>query len=223
MKICVLIPAYNEAEHLDTLLAEVTPFVQDVIVVDDGSEDGSSQVASARGARVVRHEQNLGKGAALRTGFDYVLKGDWDAVITMDGDGQHDPRDVPGFLAMAGNADVVIGNRMTDPRNMPLVRLLTNKGMSLLISLLTRQKIPDTQCGFRLMTRKVLKNLVFATSNFESESEILIAACKDKYTVVSVPIQTIYRQEKSKIRPVRDAVRFLKLILKGPHGRTKKR
>jgi len=222
MKTCVLIPVYNEAGHLKQLIRDVRSVIPEVIVVDDGSCDGSEQIAQQYGARVIRHEKNLGKGAALRTGFDTVLDGEWEAVITMDGDGQHDYQDIPAFVRAAAQADMVIGNRMANPENMPLVRFLTNKSMSLLISSLTGQNIPDTQCGFRLIRREVLKNLDFATSNFESESEILIEASRKRYRIVSVPIKTIYREEKSKIRPVRDTLRFLKLILIGIHGRSKK-
>ena len=115
--------------------------------------------AQAR-AVVLKTGGKSGKGNALKVGFDYVLKNGYEALIAMDGDGQHSPSDIAAFVAcyQNTNADIVTGNRMHNPRGMPLVRLATNRFMSWLISLFCHQDIPDTQCGFRLIKTKVLRS-----------------------------------------------------------------
>ncbi len=135
-----------------------------------------------------------------------MLKNGYEALIAMDGDGQHSPSDIAAFVAcyQNTNADIVSGNRMHNPKGMPLVRLATNRLMSWLISLICRQHIPDTQCGFRLIKTKVLQAIKLESSDFEIETEVLIKASKKGFKIASVGIQTIYRDEVSKIQPVRD-------------------
>jgi len=221
MKICVIIPVYNEADHIGQLVADVKKQLSDVVVVDDGSRDGSAESARPAGAVVLTHETNRGKGAALATGFAYALKGGWDAVLIMDGDGQHACEDIRAFCSAAEDADVIVGNRLLDARNMPLVRYLTNRFMSFVVSRSAGCRIPDSQCGFRLIRRRVLATVVCGTEHYEAESELLVEAARQGYRIVSVPVKTIYRKEKSKIRPFTDTIRFIKLMA-GLHGREQK-
>ena len=216
MKTCVIIPTYNEAREIGGLIKEVMRHNLDVVVVDDGSNDNTPQIAGESGAFVLRNAKNQGKGASLIRGFDYALGKGYEAVITMDGDGQHLPEDLPFFIRLAKYSDsgIIIGNRMQKAKNMPLARFLTNKALSCLISGIAKQKIPDTQCGFRLIKRRVLEEVKLSTNNYETESEILLRCSRLGQRIESVPIKTVYRGQKSRINPVMDSFRFLRFILK---------
>ena len=211
MKIAIVIPAHNEAQAIGPLVAAVRGLGYDCIVIDDGSSDQTAEMASAAQAVVIRTGYKSGKGNALKLGFDYVLKNDYEALIAMDGDGQHAPSDLAAFVEcyQKTGADLVNGNRMGDTKNMPWLRRATNRFMSWLISLFCHQQVPDTQCGFRLVRTDVLRKITLVSTNFEIETEVLIKASKKGFTIASVPIQTIYRDEVSKIRPVRDTLRFI--------------
>lgn len=218
MKLCVIIPTYNEENNIADLISRIKAQGLDVLIIDDGSVDNTYNIVKGFKEQVVliKNEVNLGKGASLLRGFQYALDNNYDAVITMDGDGQHDPGDIAFFTRLAQYSDsaVIIGNRMNRTKNMPLLRLLTNKFMSWLISLVAKQKIPDTQCGFRLIKKDVLKALDLSTDKFETESEILIQASRKGFKIESVPINTIYADEKSSINPFLDTVRFIRFIVK---------
>lgn len=216
LKICAIIPSYNESKTIGALVTKVRSLGLDVIVVDDGSSDETAEIAKAAGAHVLRNSQNKGKGASLKTSFRYVLTKDYDAVITMDGDGQHAPEDIHKFidLARGGNIDLIIGNRMADCKNMPGLRRATNSFMSFLISLICGQNFPDSQCGFRLIRRNVLEKINLFCSNYEIETEAIIAAHRQGFKIKFIPIQTIYAQQTSQINPVIDTIRFFKYIFK---------
>jgi len=215
MRTCIIIPTYNEAGAIGDLVEKIRRQDLDVLVVDDGSIDNTSGIAREKGAVVLRNPRNEGKGASLKEGFDFALGKDYDAVITMDGDGQHRPDDIPYFMRLAKSSEggIFIGNRMSKARNMPLPRLWTNKFMSWLISVIAKQRIPDTQCGFRLIKKGVLKKVRLKTSKYETESEILIGAARAGFRIESVPIKAVYSGEKSKINPVVDTLRFIRFII----------
>lgn len=216
MKTCILIPAHNESAAIGQLVSNLRNRQLPVLVVDDGSSDGTGQIAQEKGATVLRNEQKMGKGRSLQKGFEYVLEQGYDHVIIMDGDGQHDVDDIGQFLqkALEHPASIVTGTRMQNYEGMPMVRLWTNRFMSCLISLLCRQKIPDTQCGFRLISREVLKNIKLTSSDFEIETEILVQASRKGFKIYSVPIKTIYGDEVSKIHPFKDTFRFFVYLTK---------
>ena len=211
MKVAVVIPAHNEAQAIGPLVEAVRAFGYDCIVIDDGSVDRTNEVAVQAHAITLKTPVRSGKGKALKLGFDYVLNNGYEALIAMDGDGQHSPSDIPAFIDcyQKTKADVINGNRMHNPQGMPLVRLATNHFMSWLISLFCRQNIPDTQCGFRLIKTKVLQVIKLESSDFEIETEVLIKASKKGFKIASVGIQTIYSNEVSKIQPMRDTFRFI--------------
>jgi glycosyltransferase involved in cell wall biosynthesis len=211
MKLCVLIPAHNEANAIAGLVDGVHAKGLDVVVVDDGSTDRTSALAKEKGAYVIVHPEKKGKGLSLQDGFKYVLSQGYDGVVMMDGDGQHAVEDLNQFISLAlkDPQSVITGNRMNDVEKMPPLRLWTNRFMSGLISLACGQKIPDTQCGFRYIGAGVLKQLPLLSGEFEIETEILMKAAKRKIPIHSVAIQTIYQNEVSKIRPVKDTLRFI--------------
>ncbi|MBF0330630.1 MAG: glycosyltransferase family 2 protein [Candidatus Omnitrophica bacterium] len=215
-KICILIPAYNEARTIADVVKYVRSKGLDVLVVDDGSSDNSAQLAKDAGATVLVNFKNQGKGFSMQRGFDYIISRDYDALITMDADGQHAVDDLDGFINLYNSArpDVICGNRMQEHKDMPFVRLLTNKVMSGLISLVCRQKVYDSQCGYRLIRCEVLRNVQLSSTAFEIESEVLIKASKKHFRIASVPVQTIYGQEVSKINPFFDTARFIVYIVR---------
>jgi glycosyltransferase involved in cell wall biosynthesis len=219
MKICILIPGYNESRTISQIVSNARKVIDDVVVVDDGSKDNTAQLAQDAGATVLKHEVNKGKGAALKTGFDYVIKNGYEAVITMDSDGQHDPNDIYTFLNATNKfkSGIIIGSRMNDISTMPAVRKCTNKLTSYVNSTFAHQRIEDSQSGFRLITTDVLKTVKLETDRFETESEILIKASKAGFRIISVPIKTIYGEEKSKIRPIKDTLTFIRLFFRSLH------
>ena len=210
-----LIPAYNEAARVGEVVAVARRHVDNVVVVDDGSTDETVAAAERGGATVLRHPQNRGKGAAIATALDYFERSDAELAVLLDADGQHDPSEIDKFVNAADTerADVVVGTRMGDVRRMPRVRLWTNQFTSWVTSKLAGQRIPDSQCGFRLLRRTVLKDLRPSTARFETETEMLIQAGRAGHKIVSVPIRTIYDAGRSsRIHPWQDAVRFFKLV-----------
>ena len=214
-KIWVVIPAYNEGETIGAVLDDLKKKEIPVLVIDDGSQDSTAEVVEGKGVLLIRNERNLGKGLALKKGIDYLFKNeDFDYVITMDADNQHSSEDLDKFLKAAeNNDDFVVGNRMQNPEGMPKIRVFTNKLMSWLISKITKQKIPDSQCGFRLIKRKVLEKLNIETNKFQIESEIIIKAARLGVPIKFIPIRSIYyKKALSKIHPLLDTLRFIRFL-----------
>ena len=214
---CALIPAVDAAQTIGEVVRQVRAHGLSVVVIDDGSRDQTAAVASAQGAIVISHLRNQGKGCALRTGFEYALRSRYDGVVTLDGDGQHDPAEIPQLIDAGErqHAGVVLGNRMANGLAMPALRRWTNALMSAIVSGVARQRIPDSQCGFRFIRREVLEDLPLRAKRFEIEAELVAAAALRKWKIVSVPVRGIYRRaQASRIRPLRDAVRFVGVVLR---------
>jgi glycosyltransferase involved in cell wall biosynthesis len=210
--ILALIPAWNEATRIGPIV-EATLTHLPVLVVDDGSHDDTSAVAKAAGAAGVRHPQNQGKGVALMTGFDWALKRDYEAIVTLDADGQHDPADIPKFLAAyeAGVGELIIGQR--DFSQMPFPRGYTNPFGSWLLSLALETRIYDNQSGFRLHSRRFLETLDLTTTGFELEVEVIVQAVCQGIPIGWVDIRTIYGIDKvSYFHPLKDSARFLGMV-----------
>lgn len=218
---CVLIPGYNEAGRIGRVVENVRKQCKEVVVVDDGSKDTTAEEARKAGAYVIVHEVNKGKGAAINTGIDHAISKDYEFVITMDADGQHDPQEISGFISefRRSSPDAVIGNRMYDPKGMPFVRRMTNYFMSWLVSREMGQKVPDISNGFRLYSRKILPYVKSEHAGFASEQEVLLRLSDAGAKISSAPVTTIYGDEKSKIHPVRDTLRFFAMLRK--HRREK--
>ena len=218
MKIAVIIPAFNPGDALKQTIAGVRKAISggDIIVVDDGSTDNTAEIAREEKVILLSHPQNRGKGEALKTGFKKALELQKEAVITIDADGQHDPRFIPQFLRVGGRGDydIIIGSRMGYTENMPFPRFLSNKITSFLVSWLAGQRIEDSQSGYRFIKTDVLRNISLSTSRYETESELLIKAGAMGYRIGAIKIDTIYGEQRSFVHPLLDTIRFVILILK---------
>ena len=213
---CVVIPALNAAQTIGRLVRASKAHGLDVVVVDDGSRDRTAAAASEAGALVISHLRNQGKGCALRTGFEYAVRAQYDGIVTMDGDGQHDPTDIP-HLIHAGeheHAALVLGNRLTNGLPMPRVRQWTNRLMSSIVSALSGQRIPDSQCGFRVIRAEVLADVPLRAQRFEIETELVLAAAARRWKIISVPVRSIYDNHRSHIQLARETARFIGVILR---------
>ena len=208
----VVIPCLNEASHIATVITSVQRHVTTVFVIDDGSRDNTAAIARKLGAEVLQHDHPRGKGAALQTGWLYAQQKGFQWALTMDGDGQHSAGDISRFFESAERtgADLIVGNRMAKPAGMPRLRFLVNRWMSERISGLAGMSLPDSQCGFRLMNLETWAKLPVNAAHFEIESDVLLAFAVHQCAIEFVPIEVIYKNEQSKIHPVRDTVRWLR-------------
>lgn len=212
----VLIPAKDEEGHIAELVRRCKVHVEKVLVVDDGSTDRTAEAAATAGAHTLRHSVNQGKGCAIRAGLKRLLDEGHDAIVLLDGDMQHLPEEIPAFFQVARdtNADLIVGSRMGNTRAMPMRKYLTNRIMSGWISGVCGQNIPDTQCGFRLVRPRAATIICEECHcrGYDLESEmLLVAACRD-LRIASAPITTIYSGQQSKIRLLRDTLRFVRLM-----------
>jgi glycosyltransferase involved in cell wall biosynthesis len=196
-------------------IKKVLPFAE-IAVVNDGSPDDSGRVAKQAGAMVLTHDINQGKGEALRTGFDYVVKKGFDYVISIDADLQHRPEDLKLFIEKLGQegADLIVGARDFSFRNMPFDRVVTNFVSSLILTLLSGQRIRDSQSGYRLISCDILKAVKLNCRKYDLESEILIKAGRKGFKIGEVPIATVYEGSHSFINPLVDTGRFIKICWK---------
>jgi len=217
-KICILIPAYNAELTIGSVLKKIEPLEIDTIVVDDGSSDETKRVASEYGVHLLEHISNLGKGAALRTGFQYILQRGYQLVITLDADGQHDPSEIPSLLRIFQSVkpDILIASRAGEFERMTFLRRFWNRLGAKAVARLCRSDITDSQSGFRLIRIDVLREVTLSTSRFETELELLIKACKRGFSVLCVPIATpkIDGTASSHFRPVADTWQECKLFLR---------
>jgi glycosyltransferase involved in cell wall biosynthesis len=210
-----VIPAYGEQKHVGDIVRRTRLQLDHVLVVDDGSNDQTARRSREAGAEVIVHNQNRGKGEAIKTGLRHWLDRQFARVIILDADGQHLPEEIDRFMAAAVTAakpTLFLGNRMNNLAGMPFIRRVVNRYMSKQISGLCGQRIPDTQCGFRMLDRQLIPELLGGGQRFDYETEMLIIACRKGFRIESIPITTVYSDEVSKIRPARDAIRFFKMM-----------
>jgi glycosyltransferase involved in cell wall biosynthesis len=214
-RIAAVIPAYQEARHIAEVARRTRAQLEQVLVVDDGSNDETAEQARAGGAEVILHPRNCGKGETIRTGLRHWFDAGMDYIVLLDADGQHRPEEIPRFIQAAnGNPDIRIflGSRMSDTASMPFIRRIVNRYMSGKVSRACGQRIPDTQCGFRMLHRDLIPDLLGGADRFDYETEMLLVASRKGYRIVAVPITTVYSDEISSINPVRDTLRFFALM-----------
>ena len=190
----VCMPAYNEENLIFDLIKKIEPFVDKVVVCDDGSTDKTEQKARDAGAHVIRHKKNLGKGGAMKSLFNYAKNIDADIVITMDGDGQFLPEEIPRIMkpVIEQKADVVLGYRFDDADDMPTYRKFGNKFLDKMTSLASELPFRDTQGGFRAYSKKAIQLIQFSTNGFGVDSEIVVNASKQNLKIVEEKVTVIY-------------------------------
>lgn len=222
----IICPAYNEDMFIEPLISQIKKHINpndEIVVIDDGSTDRTVDVLKSSKVKIISHSKNYGKGMAIRTGLKYFLETKHNYVLFMDGDGQHEPKDIIKFRTcfVKKNAEVVIASRFrtnTWQRNMPFSRkfsnLLTRFGLWILYNGFV---IEDSQNGFRGYTRKVAESLIFETNGYEAETEILIDAYLKGFSFDVVPIESIYHEHhrNSKFSLLMDTWKIPKVMLKG--------
>ena len=220
--ISVIVPAFDEEANIGSVLDSIhgvlvqAGFPYEIIVVNDGSSDKTSEVVKENNVVLVNHTKNLGKGAAIRTGLQRARGG---VVVTIDADGSHPPRDIPRLVypLINGNVDAVIGSRFTNEHgkvSTSELRLLGNRIINYAFLLLTRKRIADTQSGFRAYKREAFRKLSIRSSGFEAESEITLKMLKRGFSIKEVPIDCEPRDNgSSKVKSFKDGFKILKSIL----------
>lgn len=209
MKTAVVIAAYNEAKHIAAVVKGVRAAGYTwIIVVDDGSRDHTAELAKKAGATVLKHIINCGKGAAMKTGADYAAEEKADVIVFLDGDGQHDPKEIPRFMAeiRAGN-DIVFSYRR-QARHMPLARRLGRWTLTHAVTALYRVRLQDILCGYRAATRRGYRNVRWHSSGYGVESEMVALTGKHRLRYSQIPINTIYH-DRYKGMTVIDGLRIL--------------
>ena len=218
MGICIVIPAFNAAATIINVVAETRALGHPILVVDDGSTDGTAERLAALNVRVLRHAVNRGKGAALRTGFSWALENGCSAVITIDSDGQHDPTAIPLLLATAleRRVDILIASRSTQFGEMAGLRNSWNRFGVWCVRKKTGFEITDSQSGFRYYSARLLSGIELTANGYELEMEVLMKAWRGGFTIGSLPIaaRVADGRSTSHFRPVRDTWNICMTFLK---------
>jgi glycosyltransferase involved in cell wall biosynthesis len=215
-RVLAVIPAHDEAPRISAVVRGARVHLP-VLVVDDGSSDDTARIAREAGAQILEQRPNAGKGAALRAGFRQALMGGFDGAVTLDGDGQHDPAEIPALLAafLEGTAgarpDLVVGQR--DFGRMPPLRRLANSTGGIAFSWAVGTHVPDNQSGYRLVGRRLMEAaLASREDGFELEVEMLATCIALGWQVSWVPIRTIYAGQPSHIRPAAHVRHFVRAV-----------
>jgi len=210
-RFAVAIPAFEAAPSIATVVQRVLAMSAEVVVVDDGSGDATGAAARACGVPVLTNTVNLGKGRALKVAFDHLFGSGYDAVVTLDADGQHPPEEMPKLLApWREGADLVLGTRAHLYGAMGRVRRASNGTSSWLISHVAGATLPDCQTGYRLYTRSLIETIGFPEPRFEAESAVLVRAVRRGFRVVGVPVRLDEADGRatSHYRPIVDSLRI---------------
>ena len=214
-KIIAAIPCFNEARYIGSVVIESKKFAESVVVIDDGSTDATAEIAAEAGAMVHKHGQNRGYGAAIRSAFAKGRQLEADVLVTLDGDGQHDPSDIPNLVkpVVEGEADVVVGSRFLGlGKRPPFHRRLGQRVLTAATNLGSGQTVTDSQSGFRAYSSKALKELSLAESGMSASSEIQFAIGRSGLRVAEVPIYVSY-MDKAKRSPLGHGLSVLSRLL----------
>ena len=216
MRIAAAIPAYDAAHSVGAVVGRTLAIVPNVLVVDDGSRDGTAEAARAAGAEVHVVPTNRGKGAALRAAFEILFSRGFTGVVTLDADGQHLPEEIPRLLSAAPEADLVLGTRDHLFAEMGLVRRFSNRLSSRAISLAAGRAISDVQTGFRLYARGLIERTGFPEARFEAESAVVVRAVRLGLRVATIPVRlgNADGRATSHYRPIVDSVRIATAVIR---------
>jgi len=222
-----LIPAYNAEKTISRVISDLLTIKSKpdtITVVDDGSTDKTVEKCKAFDVYLIQNISNKGKGYALKTGFQAILENhDTEYILCMDADLQHPVASIPDFLEKAENdhSKFIIGARDRSVKSMPFPRIFSNAVTSFVLSILSGQTIKDSQCGYRLIHKDIIKNMEFSEDGYQFESEMILKIAKRNVSIDSVPIPTIYNTERSHIGHIKDTLLFIRLVLKEIKNRIK--
>ncbi len=213
-KIIAVIPAYNEEKYIGTVVLKTRQYAGEVIVIDDGSTDRTGDVARLAGATVIRHKQNKGYGASIRTLLAEAKKRDPDIVILLDADSQHNPDEIPGLIKpILDGYDLIIGSRIHQNSKIPYYRRLGQRVLSYLCRILSREKIADSECGFRAFSSKAIAELKLTQNGMAISAEMITAAAEKGLKIKGVPVSAIYTEDGSTLNPLVYGLGNLALII----------
>ncbi|MBI4338192.1 MAG: glycosyltransferase family 2 protein [Chloroflexi bacterium] len=216
-RILAAIPCYNEARYIGEVVKRAKGYVEQVFVIDDGSKDDTARVAQEAGATVIRHETNYGPGRAARTCLEAGLKHGADILVTLDGDSQHNPDEIPAVVQpiRGGRADLVVGNRLGDAQaNMPRYRRFGNDLINWVLNVGAATKIRDGQCCFRAYSAAALRSIHVTDDSFGFASQTLIQARRHGMRILEVPISCVYHGDGSSQGPISMGTRMWVATLK---------
>lgn len=215
MGLSLIIPAYNEEKNISNVIERVPPFVNEIIIVDDGSADNTSEVASKHAVRLIKHEKNFGKGEALKNGAKLASE---DVLVFIDGDGQHDPSEIDSLISpiIQKKADLVIGYRNLEEA--PLVRKFSNFMARFAIDMFTKQEVKDPLCGFRAMSKEAFNKLSVTKKGYEVEFDMIFEALRNDLKVANMPVSVNYKVGKSSIT-VKDNIKVISFVFKKVLGK----
>ncbi len=218
MKALVIIPALDAERTIGAVVRDCKAINDDVLVIDDGSSDRTAEVAREAGAEVISHPVNRGKGAALKTAFAYALEHGFDAVVTLDADGQHLPREIPKFFAAREEtgADLIIGGRAHLFGQMLPRRRFANRFSARCIAFASKTNVTDSQSGFRLYSTQLLRAIRLRTDGFEMESEVIVHAGRRGFKILLIPIDLgfVDGQSTSHYKPLMDTIRIAWTVIR---------
>jgi len=214
-RIIAAIPAYNEEKYIGTIVLKTRQYVDEVIVVDDGSTDNTSNVARLAGATVIRHDKNEGKGATIQRILAEARKKNPDILVLLDADSQHNPDEIPALIKpiMSSDFDIAIGSREQQRGNIPRYRRIGQKVLSYSSLALSGKRVTDSECGFRALSSKAIAELKLKQKGFAIETEMISAATKRGLKIMEVPISAIYTKDGSTLNPMSHGVGVLTRII----------
>lgn len=210
MGISLIIPAYNEEENISNVIKRIPSFVNEIIIVDDGSVDNTSDIVSRHDVKLIKHEKNLGKGEALKSGAKLATE---DILVFIDGDGQHDPSEINSLVSpiIQKKADIVIGHR--NLKEAPLARKFSNFMARFAIGVFTDQEVKDPLCGFRAISKEVFDNLSVTKKGYEVEFDMIFEALNNNSKITNIPVSVDYKVGRSSIT-VKDNIKITSFVFK---------